>query len=71
MCYGYLCILGVYHVDNPMPQIEQPIKSKNMEENVDKWDAQFIDLDDQFIYEITNSANYLIIHSLIDLSYPL
>ena len=51
-----------------MKEIEKPLKSNNMAENVEKWDAEFIDLDDTELFKIVNAANYLMIQSLLDLS---
>lgn len=54
-----------------MKEIEKPLKSNNMAENVSAWDANFIDLDDTTLYKIVNAANYLMIQPLLDLAYPL
>lgn len=54
-----------------MKEIEKPLKSNNMAENVSAWDANFIDLDDTALYKIVNAANYLMIQPLLDLAYPL
>ena len=53
-----------------MPEIEKPLKSNKMEENVDKWDADFIDLEDSILYQIVTASNYLMIQPLLDLAYP-
>lgn len=54
-----------------MPEIEKPLKSANMKDNVDEWDANYIDIDDEMLSKVAIAANFLIIKSLLDLSYVL
>lgn len=54
-----------------MKEIEKPLKSDNMTENVGIWDAEFINLDDPTLYKLVTAANYLMIQSLLDLAYPM
>ena len=61
---------GTYHVDNPLKEIERPLKSTNMAENVDAWDAAYIDLDDATLFHLVTAANYLMIRPLMELAYP-
>lgn len=58
------------HKNNTPPEIEKPIKSIDMLENVsDPWDAHFIDIENlEEIFEIILAANFLDIKSLLDLS---
>ena len=53
-----------------MKEIEKPLKSSNMVENVDIWDAEFIDVDDMVLFQIIMISNFLMIQPLLDLSYP-
>ena len=54
--------------DNP-PEIEKPLKTSNLYELVDEYDAKFIDLENlEELREIILAANYLFIPSLLDLS---
>ena len=54
--------------DNP-PEIEKPLKTSNLNELVDAYDAKFIDLENlEELFEIILAANYLDIRSLLDLS---
>lgn len=53
-----------------MKEIEKPLKSDNMVENVGPWDAEFIDMDDASIFQLVSAANYLMIQPLLDLAYP-
>ena len=53
-----------------MKEIEKPLKSNNMVDNVGAWDAEFINMDDINLFKIVNAANYLMIQPLLDLAYP-
>lgn len=58
------------HKNNNPAEIEKPIKSSDMSENVsDPWDAKFIDIENlEELFEIILAANFLDIKSLLDLS---
>ncbi len=47
---------------------EQPIKSNNIEDNVQKWYADFIDVDHDTHLAIMKAANYLDLKPLLDLT---
>jgi len=57
-----------YHVDNPMKEIEKPLKSANMNEVVSQWDADFVDVDQEMLFELILAANYMDIKPLLDLT---
>jgi len=57
-----------HHVNDPMQEIEKPLKSSNMAEVVGDWDAKFISVDQGMLFSIILAANYLDIPSLLDLS---
>jgi len=57
-----------YHVDNPAKEIEKPLKSANMTEVVSTWDADFVDVDQELLFELILAANYMDIKSLLDLT---
>lgn len=58
-----------YHFDNgPMDEIEKPLKSIDLKEIVSIWDAEYIDLENEILFELILAANYLDIKSLLDLS---
>jgi len=58
-----------YHFENgPMQEIEKPLKSGNLRDSVSEWDANYIDLENDILFNIVLAANYLDIQSLLDLS---
>lgn len=57
-----------YHVDNPAKEIEKPLKSANMNEVVSQWDADFVDVDQELLFELILAANYMDIKPLLDLT---
>ena len=42
-----------YHWENRMTPIKRPVVSSDLEELVDKWDADFVDVPVQMIFELT------------------
>jgi S-phase kinase-associated protein 1 len=41
-----------YHIDNPSKDIEKPLKSANMNEVVSQWDADYVDVDQELLFEL-------------------
>ncbi|KAG7400078.1 suppressor of kinetochore protein mutant [Phytophthora boehmeriae] len=58
-----------HHRDAPMAEIQKPLKSNNLRDSVDEWDATFVDVaDHELLFELILAANYMDIKSLLDLS---
>jgi len=57
-----------YHKDVPPRKIESPLKSNNMKELVDKFDAKFVDeVDLDTLMKLLLAANYMDVKSLLEL----
>jgi len=54
-----------YHVKIPPRKIEKPLKSTNMRELVDEWDAKFVDVDQETMFKLLLAANYMDVKSLL------
>lgn len=46
----------------------QPLKSANLAEVVPEWDAQFVDVEHEMLFEMILAANYMDIKPLLDLT---
>ncbi len=57
-----------YHAENEYSDIEKPLKSSNMQELADEWDAKFAEVDMEFLFKLIVAANDMQIKSLIDLT---
>ena len=63
-----VCAYLQHHAENPAPVIEKPLKSPDMKENVGAWDAEYVDVEQEMLFELILAANYLDIKPLLDLA---
>lgn len=57
-----------HHHKNPPKEIERPIRSADPKECFSDWDAKFIDVDQDMLFQIILAANYLDMKPLLDLT---
>lgn len=57
-----------HHATQPMSEIDKPLKSANMSEVVQSWYSEFVDVDQELLFELILAANYMDIKPLLDLT---
>ena len=54
--------------EQPMEEIEKPLKSDNLRDIVPAWYADFVDVEQETLFEVVLAANYLDLKPLLELS---
>ena len=57
-----------HYAEEAMSEIEKPLKSANMHEVVQEWYANYVDVDQELLFELILAANYMDIKPLLDLT---
>ena len=57
-----------YIHQNPPPEIDKPLRSNNLNDVVSDWYANFVNLDQEVLFELILAANFLDIKSLLELA---
>ena len=57
-----------HHENGPMNNIEKPLRSPNLADITSEWDAAYIAMNQEMLFELIQAANYLDIPSLLDLA---
>ena len=57
-----------YHVTKPAKEIKKPLNSSEMIDVVEAWDADFVNVSQDILFELILAANYMDIKSLLDLT---
>ena len=56
-----------YYHNDKMNNIEKPLRSSNLKDIIQDWYAEFINIDEDFLFSLINAANYMDIQPLLNL----
>eukprot|EP00441_Pelagodinium_beii_P035455 CAMPEP_0197640488 /NCGR_PEP_ID=MMETSP1338-20131121/14759_1 /TAXON_ID=43686 ORGANISM="Pelagodinium beii, Strain RCC1491" /NCGR_SAMPLE_ID=MMETSP1338 /ASSEMBLY_ACC=CAM_ASM_000754 /LENGTH=170 /DNA_ID=CAMNT_0043213341 /DNA_START=74 /DNA_END=583 /DNA_ORIENTATION=+ len=57
-----------HHVHNPPKDIQKPLKTANLAEIVSAWDAAYVNVQQEMLFDLILAANYMDIKPLLDLT---
>ena len=58
-----------HHATNPPEDIQKPLKSQDLREcGVSEWDVEYVNLEQEVLFELILAANYMDIKPLLDLT---
>lgn len=57
-----------HYKEEPMQEIEKPLKSANMSEVVQEYYSEFVTVEQEMLFELILAANYMDIKPLLDLT---
>ncbi len=57
-----------HYKSEPMTEITKPVKSNNMSKVVQEWYANFVNVEQEILFELILAANFMDIHPLLDLT---
>ncbi|KAH8741685.1 hypothetical protein FG386_003659 [Cryptosporidium ryanae] len=57
-----------HHVDNPSKEIPKPLRTNTLTTVVSEWDEEFVNVQQELLFEIMLAANYMDIKPLLDLA---
>jgi len=59
---------GKHYQEEPMTPIQTPLKSSHIEDLVQKWYAEFVDVPQHLLFQLVAAANFMDIRALLDLT---